>query len=490
MRLKDVAVCLGMEASAVPDIEVKDLRYDSRTVQPEDIFVALSGTATDGHKYIDMAVQNGAAALIVENPEAASNVDIPVLVCSNTRKAIALLASMWHGYPDRKMHIVGITGTNGKTTTTTLIHYLWECEGIKTGLIGTVVNRSGNRELPSSQTTPEPLALAELLDIMVHDGCQNVVMEVSSHALKQDRVDAIHFDGAVFTNMTRDHLDFHHTFEDYLASKTKLFTMLDRGNTDKKFGIINIDDPVADDFLMKTKVPVMTYGIDKPATLQAIDYHLTRRGTSFTLLYNGNEYNVEVPLSGKFNVYNTLAAMAVVLAEGMPMKDICRYLAEAPQIPGRFEKVDCGQDFTVIVDYAHTPDGLENVLNTAREIAEGRLITVFGCGGDRDRTKRPIMGEIAGRLSDYSVVTSDNPRTEDPDFIISEIIEGIKPVTDQYEVDADRRTAIEIALKMAKHGDVVMIAGKGHEDYQLVNGKVLDFDDRKVAREILTQLQK
>lgn len=488
MRLKEVAQYLGIDAAAVPDIDVKNLQYDSRCIQPEDVFIAIVGTAGDGHDYIDMAVEKGASALIVENAEKAAHVDIPVLVCSDTRKAISLLAMLWHDFPDRKLHIIGVTGTNGKTTTTTLIKYLWDQEGIKSGLIGTVKNISGDRALPSTHTTPEPLQLAELLDIMVKDGCQNVVMEVSSHALKQERVDAIHFDGAAFTNMTQDHLDFHKTFEDYLNSKLMLFTMLDRGNTSKKFGVINIDDPVAEDFLMKTKVPVMTYGIEKPATLQAVDYHLTHKGTTFTLLYNGNEYKVDIPLTGKFNVYNCLAAMAILLAEGMPMANICKSLANAPQIPGRFEKVDKGQDFTVIVDYAHTPDGLENVLVTAREIAEKRLITVFGCGGDRDRTKRPIMGGIAAKYSDYSIITSDNPRTEDPMFIIGQVEEGVKPITDQYEIDENRRKAIEIALKMAKKGDVVMIAGKGHEDYQLVNGEVLDFDDRKVAGEILTKI--
>jgi UDP-N-acetylmuramoyl-L-alanyl-D-glutamate--2,6-diaminopimelate ligase len=488
MRLKDVAQYLGIDSPAVPDISVKNLQYDSRCIQPEDVFIAIVGTASDGHDYINMAVEKGASALIVEKPEAAANVDIPVLVCSDTRKAVAILAMLWHDFPDRKLHIIGVTGTNGKTTTTTLIKYLWEQEGIKSGLIGTVKNMSGDRILPATHTTPEPLQLAELLDIMVQDGCQNVVMEVSSHALKQERVEAIHFDGAAFTNMTQDHLDFHKTFEDYLNSKLMLFKMLDRGNTSKKFGIINIDDPVAEDFLMKTKVPVMTYGIEKPATLQAVDYHLTHQGTKFTLLYNGNEYPVVIPLTGKFNVYNCLAAMAVMLAEGMPMTNICKYLADAPQIPGRFEKIDCGQDFTVIVDYAHTPDGLENVLLTAREIAKQRLITVFGCGGDRDRTKRPIMGRISAKYSDYSVITSDNPRTEDPMFIISEVESGVKELTNCYEVEENRHKAIEIALKMAKTGDVVMIAGKGHEDYQLVNGAVLDFDDRKVAREILSEI--
>ena len=489
MRLRNIAVYLGIDQNQVPDIAVKNLQYDSRQVQPEDVFIALSGTAQDGHDYIDMALANGAAAVIVERPDVNVPDGVPMLVCKNTRKAVALLAELWHDFPDRKLHMLGVTGTNGKTTTTTLIKYLWEQEGIKSGLIGTVVNQAGDKTLPATHTTPEPLALAELLDFMVQEHCKNVVMEVSSHALKQERVDAIHFDGAIFTNMTQDHLDFHHTFEDYLQSKLKLFTMLDRGNTNMKYGIINIDDPAAEDFLMETKVPVWTYGIEKPATLQAIDYQLTHEGTHFTLLYKGKQYPVDIPLTGKFNVYNSLAAIAALLAEGMPLKNICKHLAHAPQIPGRFERVDAGQEFTIIVDYAHTPDGLENVLNTAKEIAQNRLITVFGCGGDRDKGKRPIMGKIAGTYSDYAVITSDNPRTEDPMAIIAQVEAGMKEVSQQYEVEENRRHAIEIALRMAKKGDVVMIAGKGHEDYQLVNGKVLNFDDRKVAREIIESLK-
>lgn len=327
--------------------------------------------------------------------------------------------------------------------------------------------------------------------MMVEDECTHVVMEVSSHALKQKRVDALHFNGAVFTNLTQDHLDYHVTVEDYLNAKLQLFRMLDRNPAGKGFAVVNADDPHAGDFINASHAELWTYGIDNPATLQAQNYHLTGRGAAFEVLYQGKTYQAEIPLSGKFNVYNSLAALAAMLAQGFEISDLLADLKDVPQVAGRFEKVDCGQDFAVVVDYAHTPDGLENVLKTAREITRGKLIVVFGCGGDRDRGKRPIMGKLAAALADYAIVTSDNPRTEDPLAIIAAIEAGIKELDaaaqTKYEVQADRRLAIGRAIELAEPGDVVLIAGKGHEDYQLVNGRVLDFDDRKVAREFLTK---
>jgi UDP-N-acetylmuramoyl-L-alanyl-D-glutamate--2,6-diaminopimelate ligase len=331
--------------------------------------------------------------------------------------------------------------------------------------------------------------LAELLALMVEEECTHVVMEVSSHALKQKRVDALHFDGAIFTNLTQDHLDYHRTFEDYLDAKLELFRMLDRDGAEGRFAVVNADDPRAEAFCAASKAELWTYAIDKPATLQAQNYHLTNKGCAFELLYQGKVYQADIPLSGKFNVYNSMAALCAMLVQGFELGALLEDLKKAPQVAGRFEKVDEGQDFGVIVDYAHTPDGLENVLKTARDIVRGRLICVFGCGGDRDRGKRPIMGELATRLADYAIVTSDNPRTEDPNAIIDEIVAGI-PAGAEYEVQPDRRLAIGRAIEIAEDGDVVLIAGKGHEDYQLVGGRVLDFDDRKVAREFLHSLNK
>ncbi len=489
MRLRDIAVYLGLDPESVPDIRVKSLQYDSRQVQPEDIFIALVGTNTDGHNYIESAVANGAVAVIAEYAPESIAAHTPVLVVKDTREVISLLAELSHDFPDRKLKIVGVTGTNGKTTTTNLINYLWKCRSIKSGLIGTICNYCGERRLPASNTTPEPLHLAELLALMVEEECTHVVMEVSSHALKQKRVDALHFDGAIFTNLTQDHLDYHRTFEDYLDAKLELFRMLDRDGAEGRFAVVNADDPRAEAFCAASKAELWTYAIDKPATLRAQNYHLTNKGCAFELLYQGKVYQADIPLSGKFNVYNSMAALCAMLAQGFELGALLEDLKKAPQVAGRFEKVDEGQDFGVIVDYAHTPDGLENVLKTARDIVRGRLICVFGCGGDRDRGKRPIMGELATRLADYAIVTSDNPRTEDPNAIIDEIVAGI-PAGAEYEVQPDRRLAIGRAIEIAGDGDVVLIAGKGHEDYQLVGGRVLDFDDRKVAREFLHSLNK
>lgn len=492
MRLKDIAVYLDIDPSTVPDIYVKGLQYDSRSIQPEDIFIALSGTNTDGHNYIEHAVAAGAVAVIAEYAPESVAAHTPVLVVEDTRAVISLLSEVMHGFPSRQLKIVGVTGTNGKTTTTNLVRYLWQKRQIKCGLIGTICNYCGDRRLPAAATTPEPLHLAELLDMMVEDECSHLVMEVSSHALKQKRVDAMHFDGAVFTNLTQDHLDYHKTVEDYLDAKLELFRMLDRGDSTGRFAVVNLDDPYADRFAEASHVKLWTYAVDRAADLQATSFHLTPSGTEIELLYQGKKYSGRIPLSGKFNVYNSLAALCVMLAQGFELADLLEDLAGVPQVSGRFEKVDCGQDFTVVVDYAHTPDGLENVLNTARELlqaTDGKLICVFGCGGDRDRGKRPIMGKIAVELADRVVVTSDNPRTEDPLAIISEIEAGIAEVYAEYKTDyviePDRRAAIGQAISMAQKGDVVLIAGKGHEDYQLVNGRVLDFDDRAVAREFL-----
>lgn len=500
MRLTNIAAYLGLDTRNVPDIEVKNLQYDSRTVQPEDLFIALVGETTDGHNYIEHAIANGAAAVIAEYAPETVVSHTPVLVVKDTREVISRLAELMSGFPDRQLKMVGVTGTNGKTTTTNLIKYLWNCSNIRAGLIGTICNMCGDRRLPAVNTTPEPLQLAELLRMMVDEECTHVVMEVSSHALKQKRVEGIHFDGAVFTNLTQDHLDYHHTFEDYLNSKLMLFNMLDRGSAIGRFAVVNADDPYGREFCKACDVELWTYGINEIATLQAMDYHVTADGCEFDIMYRGRLYHIKTPLTGKFNVYNSLAALTTMVAQGFDLGLMVSDMEHAPQVPGRFERINEGQDFGVIVDYAHTPDGLENVLKTARDIVKGRLITVFGCGGDRDRGKRPLMGELAARLSDHAIITSDNPRTEEPLAIISEIEVGIKDgikeaeakgdasVYGTYEIEADRRAAIGRAIKMAKPGDIVMIAGKGHEDYQLVGGRVLDFDDRRVAREFLHEL--
>jgi len=385
--------------------------------------------------------------------------------------------------------MVGVTGTNGKTTTTNLIEEVFKEAGHKVGLIGTIMNKVGDRVLPVTNTTPESLDLQMLLKEMADEGVSHVVMEVSSHALELDRVAGVDYDYAVFTNITQDHLDFHDTMENYLAAKKKLFAGLDRHSAKPKpkYGIVNIDDRNAESIIEATTGRVLTYGVAKECDIRASDINLRDNGASFYVSTPAEEFYLELRLTGLFNVYNALAAVSVGFAEGIKWDSIKKALESVKGVPGRMEKVDEGQDFSVFVDYAHTPDGLENIIRAARGFARGRVITVFGCGGDRDRKKRPIMGEISARLSDYTVLTSDNPRTEEPLFIISQIEEGVRRVIDRskYSIIPDRREAIAYAVKMAGPGDVVLIAGKGHETYQIVGEQVLHFDDREVARELL-----
>ena len=490
MILKEIADCLGIKEYAYGDKVITGIQYDSRKVEPGNLFVCLKGLKTDGHAYVPQALAAGAEAILVQDKiEVLRPADIAVLEYPDTRLALAKLAALWYDFPARRFRLWGITGTNGKTTTTYLMKWVWEQENLKTGLIGTVQNMIGNAVYPAVRTTPESLELQELFRKMADSGCKRVVMEASSHALKQNRVAETSFSGAVFTNLTQDHMDYHPDIADYRESKAKLFGYLAEKAGQTVMGVVNIDDEAADAFIEASKVPVLTYGLSEKAALRVLDYQLLPNGSRFRFSYAGQSHEMQVPLVGKFNIYNTLAAMGALLADGLPLDRIMRHLANAPQVSGRFELVDEGQDFAVVVDYAHTPDGLDNLLSTAREITRGRMITVFGCGGDRDRTKRPIMGRIAAQYSDFSFITSDNPRTEDPFFIIGEIEAGIREVTKKYAVDPDRRDAIRQAIHLAKAGDIVVIAGKGHEDYQLVQNQVLPFDDRKVAREILRERQ-
>jgi len=488
LKLSAIAEYLNTKIIGDPNIEISGINYDSRKVVPGNLFVCILGMKSDGHDFIGDALEKGASALMtihkVEDlPDTISQINVP-----DTREAMSKVSALWYGFPCQQLRMIGVTGTNGKTTTTHLIKGLLEKKDqTKTvGLIGTVHNLIGEEVMPSTHTTPESWELSGLLNQMVQKNTETVVMEVSSHALKQNRVTGCEFDGAVFTNLTQDHLDYHLSFADYLESKLKLFRSLQLGSKGgAKYAVINGDDPMAEEFKRAAKVPVWTYGIKEKTHIQAADIKITPRGTAFNLKTNQGNYSLTTSLIGTFNVYNVMAAVTVALLEGISLTAIGEYLSHAPQVAGRFELVDEGQPFPVIVDYAHTPDGLENILATAKEITGGRLITVFGCGGDRDRGKRPIMGGISGKYSNFSFLTSDNPRTEDPEEIIMEIERGISPITSSYKIIEDRGKAIEEALKMAEPLDTVIIAGKGHEDYQLVNGKVLHFDDREVARKIL-----
>ncbi len=485
MKLQQLIEALGagITAAGNTDIDISALAYDSRKVEPGSLFVAIPGTQVDGHKYIPQALSAGAAAIVAERQVETG--DKPLIIVPDSRRALAAMAAAFYHYPDRRMRLIGVTGTNGKTTTTYLLKWLLESAGHKVGLVGTISNLAGDKVLPATHTTPESLELYQLFAMMEQEGCDYLVIEASSHALEQGRVSACNFAGAVFTNLTQDHLDYHLTIENYCQSKAKLFRSLDPA-ADNRYGVVNADDGHAYAFIEACPAPVWTYGGKEGATtVRLLDYTSSAKGMHFSLSYQQQKYAVSIPLIGKFNIYNSMAALTAALAEGMAMDDIIAALATAPQAPGRFELIDEGQDFMVVVDYAHTPDGLKNVLNSAEKLDPRRLISVFGCGGNRDRGKRPIMGRIAGAISDIAIITSDNPRFEDPLAIIDEVEEGIKGVCNNYLIEADRAKAIELAINMAEPGDMVVLAGKGHEDYQIIGDQKVHFDDREYAREII-----
>lgn len=471
-------------------VPVKGITYDSRLVEPGFLFVAIKGFQTDGHLYVRNALAVGAVAVVTQE-KMALPAGVAWALVPDSRLALALLSACFFGNPSAGLRLVGVTGTNGKTTTTHLIAAVYRAAGAKVGLIGTVYNRIGERILPVRCTTPESLDLQKLLAEMVKEGVETAVMEVSSHALELNRVAGCDYDVAVFTNFTQDHLDFHNDMESYLAAKLKLFAGLSRpgGKTGRRYAVINADDPAARSVIAAAGGRVYTYGVNCPADVQAKDIRVTAGGAAFVIDGRWGRHHLTLRLTGLFNVYNALAAFTVGAATGIPPVLVKEALEKVDGVPGRFELVNAGQDFAVIVDYAHTPDGLENVLKTARQIAGSRLITVFGCGGDRDRKKRPLMGEVAARYSNLTILTSDNPRTEDPMEIIKEIEAGIDPAV-RYAVEQDRRIAMRRAFQLAKSGDVVVIAGKGHEDYQIIGKERYPFDDRREAAKILEELER
>ena len=466
------------------DAPCSGVSHDSRAIETGAIFVALPGVVTDGAAFAPDAIAAGAAAVVAQSPPPAG-VRVPWIVVPDARAALAVLAAAFSGDPSREMRVVGVTGTNGKTTTSYLAAAVFEAAGVRCGLLGTVGYRIGATTIDATRTTPEAPAVQSLMRQMVAAGCGACVMEVSSHALALRRVDRVHFAAGIFTNLTRDHLDFHLNMEEYFSAKRRLFEMLPDGAP----AVINVDDPRGSTLAEAASRPV-TYGIARPAdvTPGAIAYSLT--GLEFDVRTPQGTVRVRSSLAGKPNVYNILAAVAATAALGLPLSAIEHGLGDLKGVPGRFERVSGPvDDITVIVDYAHTDDALRNLLETARPMAERRLITVFGAGGDRDRTKRPLMGMVAARLSDIVVITSDNPRTEDPARIIEEVSRGAEPERRQSHAElltiVDRREAILDAVRRAKPGDVVLIAGKGHETYQEVGGRRLPFDDAAVARDAL-----
>ncbi|MEF3310352.1 UDP-N-acetylmuramoyl-L-alanyl-D-glutamate--2,6-diaminopimelate ligase [Paenibacillus sp. GYB004] len=471
------------------DTVVTGIQTDSRKVRPGDLFLCIPGLVSDGHDFAAKAAEAGAAALIVERDVP---VQLPKLFVKDARYAMAVAASFYYGYPSREMKLIGVTGTNGKTTTTTLIESILRDNGYPTGLMGTISMKIGDEWFEAERTTQEALELQMNLRKMRDAGAQYAVMEVSSHALELGRVKGCKFRTALFTNLTQDHLDFHKTMEQYRAAKGLFFSRL--GNEfaanpdDAVYAVLNADDDASDYFASQTSAQVIRYGFGEDADVRATDIKMSPKGTRFTVSAFGETAEIQMRLVGKFNVYNALGAISSTLLEQIPLSSIANSLDRVSVVPGRMETVEGDHEFLVIVDYAHTPDGLENALATIREFCEGRILTVFGCGGDRDKTKRPAMGRIAARYSDYVFVTSDNPRSEPPQSILADIEPGITAAglsRDRYELLADRREAIYKAVEMASPNDVVLIAGKGHESYQIVGGVQHHFDDRLVAQEAI-----
>ena len=478
-RLADVRV-VGDENKMI-----QFMAHDSRKVRPDTLFVCISGATVDGHKFITQAIKNGAVAVLVEK-----DVDVPgnitVVRVPDVKAAMHMVVPYFYDYPACKMRLIGITGTNGKTTTSYLLRAILREAGYKVGLIGTIQIMIEDEIQPIHNTTPDVIDLQRILSDMAKAKMDYVVMEVSSHALAQDRVIGCEFDTAVFTNLTQDHLDYHKTLENYAKAKARLFDLVSaEGQTkENKSAVINIDDVASAVMLEHTKCQCLTYAIDKASDLRASAINVLAKGANFTISGSFGTMNLKLKITGIFNVYNVLSAVGAALAEKISPQIIQATLEKFTSVPGRFELVDEGQNFSVIVDYAHTPDGLENILHTARQIATKRIITVFGCGGDRDRTKRPIMGRIAAKLSDVVIATSDNPRTEDPEFILSQVEVGVQEALagKPHEKIIDRKTAIFRAIEIAQVDDIVIIAGKGHENYQILKDQTIHFDDKEVAR--------
>jgi UDP-N-acetylmuramoyl-L-alanyl-D-glutamate--2,6-diaminopimelate ligase len=499
MRLVELLQTIGdvVRNSGNMEVEIRGLSYDSRSVAPGSLFFALRGAAVDGHLFLHQAVQAGAAALVVED-DAAVPPGVPFVTVRNARLAMSLMAAAFFENPTDGVPLVGITGTNGKTTTTYLIEAMLEKSGIPTAVLGTINYRFRGTTLPAPNTTPESVDLQKILRQLVDLGARGVVMEVSSHALEQRRVDGCRFDVGIFTNLTRDHLDYHHDMDSYRISKQRFFSDLLAPDSVKpvRSAVVNIDDPAGSQFTAAAACPVISYGVSAEARVAARDVIFSTDGISGTLCTPSGEIDFTSKLLGRFNLYNILAASAASFALGVPLQAIRAGISEHGKVEGRLERVDNDRGVTLLVDYAHTGDALENVLSTLSELEHGRIVTVFGCGGDRDRGKRPIMGAIAGRYSDLAIITSDNPRTEGPESIIAEIRAGILPLGIREYTPSDltggiaergflcvesRREAIRLAVRLSEPDDIVLIAGKGHEDYQIIGTEKHHFDDREEA---------
>lgn len=486
--------------------EIRGIAYHSKKISKNYLFTAIRGLEFDGHNFIDEAIDNGAEAVVLE--EERNIFGKTMILVLNSRKALSRISSNFYKEPSSRLKLIGITGTNGKTTTTYLLESIFHKAGYNPGVIGTINYRYGGDIVSATNTTPESLDLQRILWEMRQKGVTHVVMEVSSHALDLDRVYDCQFDCAIFTNITQDHLDYHRTFQRYFESKKKLFSeILLKSNKNPKFAIINYDDPKSEEIIRGVNIPIIRFGIKRDCDITAKNIKTSLEGLSFIVRTPKGEFQVQSELFGQFNIYNILAAVATGIAVDVPIDIINEGIKSLKNVPGRFERVENQMGIRIFVDYAHTPDALERALLAIKEIYKesynqnGKIINVFGCGGDRDRTKRPLMGEISGRLSDLTILTSDNPRTEDPISIINEIEEGIKYLSlKEWKMDEvhfwraekgyikipDRREAIKMAIKLAKpYWDTILIAGKGHEDYQIIGKNKIPFDDRVEAKKAL-----
>ncbi len=482
MKLAELLQPLRFEVNIINENpEVTSLEMDSRQVTAGTVFFCVKGYTVDGHDYAKQAEERGAVAIIAERP---LSVSVPVIVVKDTKRVMAKLACHFYQNPTADLQLIGVTGTNGKTTVTHLLEQMMQDSTKKTGLIGTMYTKIGDTQFETKNTTPESLTLQHLFKDMVDAGVETAMMEVSSHALHQGRVRGCDFDVAVFTNLTPDHLDYHDSIEAYLYAKGLLFAQM--GNTfSNKVAVLNADDVASDELARMTTADVLTYGIKEQADVMATNIEMNANGTTFTLSAFDEKVTISMKLIGMFSVYNALAASTAAYVSGISLEGIKKSLELVKGVAGRFETVDVGQDFTVIVDYAHTSDSLENVLKTVTGFAKEKIYAVVGCGGDRDRTKRPVMAKIAVDYADQAIFTSDNPRSEDPENIIKDMVAGV--IDGQYEVIVDREKAIRKTISDAKAGDIIVIAGKGHETYQILQDKTIHFDDREVARQAIKE---
>ncbi|MGM0436879.1 MAG: UDP-N-acetylmuramoyl-L-alanyl-D-glutamate--2,6-diaminopimelate ligase [Bacillota bacterium] len=480
MQLKKIVKNLDIEyTKGELNLEIDDISYDSRSINKNSLFIAIEGFETDGHKYIEDAISKGAKVIVIEKNLNNYLEEITYIKVKDSRKAMAYISAEFYENPQKELKLIGVTGTNGKTTTTKLIRSILERAGHKTGLIGTIGNYINKEEISTSRTTPNSLELNKFFNKMRKQGVEYVIMEVSSHAIDLKRVFNLDFEIAVFTNITQDHLDYHKTFDNYIKVKSKLFNQVKNNG----YSIVNIDDDSADRIINSTNSKIIKYSLNQNSDFQAKNIDLNTSGVSFKI--NNFEEKIYLNITGKFNIYNALAAIAVASVLNIDYNTIKEGLEKIDGIPGRFELIKERQNFTVIVDYAHTADGMENVLKTIEDLLKNKVIIVFGCGGDRDKDKRPKMGKVAAEYGDYIFITTDNPRSERPESIIEDIEKGLLNNEGKYEIIVDRKDAINNAIKMAEKNDIVVIFGKGHETYQVFKDKTIHFDDREVAREAI-----